>query len=180
MTQEHIHPSIDADYYNWLVSLVSKGKFSDQITYNKLLNHLYDTEFIYIHPKDNSRASDGVDLRYRFARTQGGMPSIMSPCSVLEMMVALAIRCEENIMDDPLIGSRLGQWFWGMVISLGLGSMNDDAYDHDVVQKTLERFLRREYQPNGKGGLFTIRNCDEDLRNAEIWYQLCWYLDCIT
>ena len=37
----------------------------------------------------------------------------------------------------------------------------------------------REYAPDGRGGLFTIRNCEEDLRKVEIWYQLCWYLDTI-
>ena len=36
-------------------------------------------------------------------------------CSVLEMMVALAICCEETYMDNPNIGNRTGQWFWNMV-----------------------------------------------------------------
>lgn len=43
------------------------------------------------------------------------------PCSVLEMIIALAIRLEEHIMDDPDIGNRTGQWFWDMIVSLGLG-----------------------------------------------------------
>ena len=96
------------------------------------------------------------------------------------MMVGLAIRCEETIMDDTNIGDRTGQWFWGMIVNLGLGSMFDNNYDRQLVETNVERFLEREYDYNGKGGLFTIRHCDRDLRDVEIWYQLCWYLDSIT
>ena len=102
------------------------------------------------------------------------------PCSVLEMMIALAIRCEENIMDDPNIGDRTSQWFWGMVVNLGLGSMVDCRFDKQFVDETIRIFLNRKYAPNGNGGLFTIRDCDKDLRKVEIWHQLCWYLDKIV
>ena len=101
------------------------------------------------------------------------------PCSVFEMMVALAQRCEA-VMDDPKIGDRTGQWFWGMIASLGLNGMSDNHYDEKYVKDVINRFLDREYEPNGKGGLFTIRNCEHDLRDVEIWYQLCWYLDTIS
>mgnify|MGYP003235589453 FL=1 len=96
------------------------------------------------------------------------------------MILALAIRCEETIMDDPSIGDRTQQWFWGMITNLGLGSMTDSRFDRDAANDILERFLDREYEPDGKGGLFTVRNCDSDLRDVEIWYQMCWYLNHIT
>ena len=83
-------------------------------------------------------------------------------------------------MDNPAIGDRTAQWFWGMICSLGLNGMRDDRYDYDLVEEKITKFLYREYEPNGKGGLFTIRNCDRDLRNVEIWIQLLWYLDTIT
>jgi hypothetical protein len=94
------------------------------------------------------------------------------------MMVALASECEET-MDDPNVGDRTGQWFWGMIVNLGLGSMADYNFDYDYVDGVIQRFLNREYEPNGRGGLFTIRNCTEDLRTVEIWSQLCWYLGTI-
>jgi hypothetical protein len=102
------------------------------------------------------------------------------PCTVLEMMIALANRCEETIMDDPDIGDRTGQWFWGMITNMGLGSMSDDRYDRRYVEYVITRLLDREYEPDGTGGLFTVRDCDRDMRDVEIWYQLCWYLDSIT
>ena len=99
------------------------------------------------------------------------------PCSVLEMMIALAIRCEEHIMDDPDVGNRTGQWFWNMIMNLGLGSMTDDQFDKRYAEQVIERFLNREYEQDGEGGLFTVKHCKHDLRTVEIWYQMCWYLD---
>lgn len=174
--------NITNEYFEWMFDLMCCGRSSKMI-YRKLLRHLHDTEFIFSIPKDDNRAEDGIDLRYRFAlmRDYDDIEMYLhGPCSILEMMVALAIRCEENIMDNPDIGDRTSQWFWGMVVNLGLGSMSDDKYDENIVTEILDRFVNREYEPNGKGGLFTIRKCKYDLRNVEIWYQLCWYLDNIV
>ena len=176
-------------YFNWLVKLVVGTRFGKGISFNKLLMRLHSTEFIFTMPMDANRASDGVNLRWRYANFKSGnnlrlrddiVVTLEGPCSVLEMMVALAIRCEVDIMDDPTIGDRTGQWFWGMVNNLGLGSMRDDTFDKAYVDECIGRFLDRAYFPDGRGGLFTIRNCDRDLRDVEIWYQLCWYLDSIT
>jgi hypothetical protein len=144
---------------------------------------LHDIEFTWFIPRDDNRADDGIQLRRRYALVMDDMSLqryLKGPCSVLEMMVALAVRCEECIMDDAQIGDRTGHWFWSMIRSLGLSSMNDSSFDSDFVEDVIARFLNREYQPNGEGGLFTIKNCEHDMRTAEIWYQLSWYLVSIT
>lgn len=92
-------------------------------------------------------------------------------------MIALAVRCEEHIMDDPDIGDRTGQWFWNMIVSLGLGSMTDERFDGEYVDEVVDIFLNREYERNGEGGLFTVNDTDRDMRNVEIWYQMHWYLN---
>ena len=175
---------IEDIYFEWMCDLVCGSRFSKTTSYKKLLKYLHLTDFEYIILKDGNRAEDGIDLRYRFAyehsRIKDAESYLQGPCSILEMMVALSIRCEENIMDDPSIGNRTGQWFWGMINSLGLSSMSDDRFDKRYVDHVIERFLSRKYSPNGKGGLFTINNCDQDLRDVEIWYQLCWYLNGIV
>ena len=177
---------VENEYFNWLCGLISEKRRSKEISYRKLLAYLHNTEFIYSIPRDGSRAADGLNLRYRFTYdyTSGDPDDINlylnGPCSVLEMMVALAIRCEEQIMDDPVIGNRTGQWFWGMIVNLGLGSMTDNRFIKSRVEEIVYRFLNREYEPNGKGGLFTVKNAWDDMRDVEIWYQLCWYLDSIT
>lgn len=174
---------IQNEYFEWIFDLVCGKRYSKNVSYRKLLMHMHNTEFIYFIPKDANRAEDGIDLRYRFTLVvdnNNALEYLDGPCSVLEMMVALAIRCEENIMDDPNVGDRTSQWFWGMVVNLGLGSMTDDIFDRRIVDDILDRFLNREYEPNGEGGLFTIKDCEKDLRKFEIWYQLCWYLDSIV
>jgi hypothetical protein len=172
------------DYFNWIIELVCGDIFSRKNSYRKLLSHLHNTEFIWMILRDENRADDGIDLRYRFAREvahedliESIMDDLSGPCSVLEMMVALSIRCEETIMDDTDYGDRTRQWFWGMITNLGLGSMNDLNFDRRVADNIINRFLNRSYEPDGKGGLFTVRNCEQDLRSVEIWCQLLWYLD---
>lgn len=171
-------------YFEWMISAVSPKHMSSSLSYRKLLMHLHNTEFIYSIPRDENRAAGGEALRYRFACEYVDIEDaeyyLSGPCSVLEMMVALAIYCEENIMDNTDYGNRTSQWFWGMITNMGLGSMSDDRYDRTYVDDVLYRFLHREYDPDGKGGLFRVRGCDRDLRKVEIWHQLCWYLDSIV
>lgn len=177
---------VNNEYFEWMYHKVCYRRYADDISYRKLLMQLHSTEFIAHLKSDENRVSDGINLRRRFSEESGFEYDYLSSflgdynCSILEMILALAIRCEETIMDDPLKGDRTGQWFWGMIVSLGLGPMTDINYDKKYVDGILQRFINRHYEPNGKGGLFTIRNCNADLRKVDIWRQLCWYLDSIT
>ena len=171
------------EYFNWLLDFACGKRFARGISYKKLLMHLHNSEYRWYFQEDENRAHDGIYLRWRFACDTGRERSLEideyldGPCSILEMIIALAIRCEETIMDDTRVGDRTGQWFWGMITSLGLGHMTDDNYSKDYVNFVINRFLRNKYESNGKGGLFTIKNCEDDLRSVGIWCQLCWYLD---
>lgn len=171
-------------YFEWMVDLVTGDKFAKAIRYQRLLEHLHGIEFRYHIPKDKNRYVDGIDLRYQFALCSAYddvdyvIDILSGPCSVLEMMLALAIRCEEDV-HNPDIGDRTAQWFWKMIVNLGLGGMYDDVYDSDTVEDIIDTFLDRKYSPDGKGGLFYIPSCEDDLRKVEIWHQMCWYLDCI-
>lgn len=177
-----IRDRINNEYFEWLIDLVCGSRFARQNSFRKLLTRLHSTIFSYSIPNDENRASDGVSLRYRFVLfhdyyQDSDLGYLDRPCSVLEMITALAIRCEEQYMDDPTVGDRTRQWFWGMIVNLGLGDMCDERYDEQYIDTIIDRFLNREYEPDGRGGLFTIPNCEYDLRAVEIWYQLNWYLD---
>lgn len=174
--------SVIRDYTIWLRSLVGDDVF--QSGYGRLFEYLQDREFVYKMRMDINRAVDGINLRRRFVY-EHKYPELIRisdiedgrPCSVLEMMVGLSVRCEETIMFDPDIGDRTGKWFWEMVDSLGLSGMTDDHFDESQANRIINRFLDRDYGPDGEGGLFTMRNCRHDLRKVEIWYQAMWYLD---
>ena len=167
-------------YFDWMYQLVVDDRDSEQ-SYRKLFFNLHGTECTYTIPMDGNRAEDGIDLRYRFGREHLYSDAMVAsylddrPCSILEMMIALSIRCEEHIMDDPDVGDRTGQWFWSMLVSLGLGGMEDRKFDRYFVDETLERFLDRGYERSGEGGLFTVNN-GRDMRRTEIWYQMNYYL----
>lgn len=174
---------LDNLYFNWLYQLVCNDMYSFRTSHRKLLMRLHATDFIWFIDMDINRAYDGMSLRERFEYELSLEPSTMDlyfgsrPCSVLEMMIALAIKCEENIMGDPNYGDRTGQWFWSMVVSLGLGSMTDYRYNKEEVDSVIFRFLTRKYDRDGKGGLFTVPNCGVDMREIEIWRQMCLYLN---
>jgi hypothetical protein len=175
--------SLNREYFRWLCEFVIGESYSKSTSYLKLLRYLYSVEFTYTIGMDGNRAEDGTDLRYRFAEENDYAYPIVTaylddrPCSVLEMMIALAIRCEDRIMADSNEGDRTGQWFWNMVVSLGLGLMTDSRFDEDRAEEIVSRFLNREYARNGKGGLFTVSNRRVDMRSIEIWYQMCMYLE---
>ena len=171
-------------YFDWLYNMMCGQRFADEISFRKLFAYLHRTEFIYLIDRDENRAWDGIDLRYRFALDHDCVDIyeeyLNGPCSVLEMIIALAITCEEHIMDDPAKGDRTGQWFWQMIVNMGLGGMTDEHFDKRYVIDIVDVFLHREYAPDGRGGLFTIEDCDTDLRDVEIIYQLYWYLNSIN
>lgn len=163
-------------YYEWLMNKIQgfgKG-------YSLLLKRLYDTEFTYSFSMDENRYEDGISLRYYFCDDENygeAYKYMTEPCSVLEMMIALASRCEADIMDSPDTGDKTYIWFWRMIDSLHLDNMDDAYYDDSYVDKRLSIFLNRQYRLNGDGGLFTIRNCERDLRKVEIWQQACLYFN---
>ena len=172
------------NYFEFLAGVVSDDRFGKNVTYRRLLMHLHTIEFRWTIKDDSNRANDGVSMRWRFAQETGReryyeeiSECLAGPCTVLEMLVALAVKCEENIMDDPNYGNRTGQWFWKMITNLGLSTMYNNKFDKKIVNIVIEKFLDREDEPNGQGGLFVIRNCRKDLREVPIWQQLCWYLD---
>lgn len=172
---------LQLEYFDWLCNLIGpNGQFW---SYRRLLRYLFETDFDYFVGRDGNRADRGVDLRYKFGEDTGHSQSEVAclvdirECSVLELMVALAIDCEERIMQDHDVGNRTGQWFWEMVINLGLENETDTHFSDKHVRTVIEKFINREYEPSGKGGLFYIPNSDIDMRMIEIWHQLYLYLN---
>jgi len=175
---------IQNEYFEYLYDYVCEGRAHNGISYKKLFMLLHDIEFTFTIDRDSNRASDGIELRRNFAyytKPEEDYDIIVEildkkPCSVLEMMIGLSIRCDEYL-DDPRYGDRLKQWFWTMLKTLGLNMMTDDRFDRNIAEIIILRFLNREYDYDGKGGLFYIPKCNEDLRKLEIWTQLCWFLN---
>lgn len=172
---------MEEDYYIWLKGLASDW-CSAYGSFDKLMSYLYSRTFVCEIPNDNNRAADGLEMRMRFVEETDGYTYrdvhlyLTQPCNMLEMMVALARRCEDYIMSDPDVGDRSGVWFWEMITSMHLDQMTDDIFDGNHAEDAVNMVLEHTYQRNGDGGLFTIADPDRDMRDAEIWYQMNWYL----
>lgn len=180
-----LQDDVKTRYFEWLYSLVYGDNSYSRLSYKKLLLFLHEIDFTYSMDMDRDRALDGIELRHLFGHATGHPKYVIDhelgdkPCSVLEMMVALAYKGEEQIMNDEAYGDRTGQWFWNMIVSLELGSMHDNNFNSSYIYHMVSKFLRREYASNGQGGLFTIDNCKYDLRNIDIWTQYMWYLNTV-
>lgn len=173
------------DYFEWMYRLVC-GEGGRNLSFRKLLMRLYDLDYQYTLPMDENRWTDGVQLRYRYGREHNIPESVIAseldtrPCSMLEMMLALSLRCEETIMIDDHFGDRTGQWFWNMISSLGLGGETDRNFRAAHVDAVVDRFNNRRYSPNGEGGLFRVNDRNINLLNMDIWYQMQAYINDVT
>lgn len=173
--------AIEYEYLEWLVGM-SVDLCSEYGSYKSLFEYLYSREFYSDVGNDCNRAEDGLELRLRFAEQSEYTYHdiylyLTSSCRILEMMVALACRCEEHIMGDPEIGDRTGVWLMTMLDSLGIIELTDENWDESAAKNAIDIFLAHKYKRNGDGGLFRLESQKEDLRTVEIWYQMCWYLD---
>ena len=151
-----------SDYYLWLDSLVNDGNHSN------LIRYLYDQPFIWQFVLDQNRASGGLNLRTKYAFENGlNVQDVgRGPCSVLEMLVALADRMTEVLSSD------IWEWFWVMMRNLGLDRFDDYHFDTNAIRDILDVWLDRKYDSKGNGSLFPLSRYSGDSRNLDIWGQM--------
>lgn len=168
---------LDEMYLEWLYSQVGDTSYANPThTYWNLLKKLSTKPFVCIVERDTNRVEDGLELRERFLReSRVTGPDVQAwmelPCSVLEVMVALSERLAFEGDGEAY------EWFWEMVRNLGLDDYNDRRrFSNRRVDETLDRFINREYEYNGHGGLFPLYDAKEDQRKVELRYQQAAYL----
>jgi len=169
------------NYYNWLVERIT-GKPVSTCQYKKLLRKLYETEFTWIVEGDENRAGDGIALRRQFAEEGGFEQSLNDmPCSVLEMMIALAERIDQGIMRGFGPDYSAYDWFWCMIENLGLDDQNDRRFDQFIVCRAIQNMLDRRYVLGQRGALFVLKNCStfdtKKWHKMEIWLQMTAWLN---
>lgn len=164
------NPVVDNEYYDWLLKKINY----DDTVYDEVLETLFSIEFTWSVANDDNRADDGLVLRSTFMSEEGWNtePWEGDGCSILEMMIALAMRIENDIMWDGC-SDRSAKWFWEMFRNIGL----DEVHNAEDVWDIMETFLLREYNYDGSGGLFPLGDsATKDQREVEIWYQAQLYL----
>lgn len=163
---------VDSEYYDWLLEQIDYFP-GENDTYDDILMLLFNTIFTWTIANDDNRAEDGLQLRSIFMEDEGWNtnPFFEEDCSVLEMMIALSMRIDSDIMWDGE-NNRTSKWFWEMFENLGLHYLEPSDYF-----AALDIFLGRKYDKNGVGGLFPLRkNNTKNQKKVEIWYQAQAYL----
>lgn len=170
---------IEDRYIDWL----KRQAMGQDRSYDILLDFLYNKPFTYTVRMDENRAEDGIELRYLFGSENGiDYEDIVSSldfgrdCSMLEMMVGLARRCESQIMIDMEEGEQPERWFGVMLTNLGLIEQTNEHFDREEAEFVTDRFLARQYSYYGDGSLFSVCRPRYDMRKTDLWYQAMWYL----
>lgn len=162
------------DYFLWLCNKVD---CRDRIEYEDVLLLLYSTDFYSLVPYDDNRAFDGLHLRVEYyEETQTHIPrhDIRNhiPCNLLELILGVAIRMSYVIFDPAVEDEEdIIHYFWLLISNLRL-----EPGKHMTNSIIIERFLERQYKPNGEGGLFPLKYPKRNMKNIEIWYQMMEYI----
>lgn len=174
------HNDISRRYFEWLYDLGFHVSKRNHISYKKVAWLLFDTEFTWTIPLDENRASDGLYLRIEFANDvygdSGMAKNIHGGCSVLELMVGLALRAERDFTGTMAGKPDIHHWISDMFSSTGLVEYDDNNFDHPRVSRIVSTVIDRTYSKNGKGGLFYIPKVDADMTELELWSQLMRYI----
>lgn len=194
----------NSSYLNWIIEQITpknpiaseyafpywKGNIPDvnPNLYSSLIVRLDSIPFKYnkLFPLDENRLIDGIDFRKSYEREfEVDLKRPPNECSFLEMMVALSSRLENEITSGAGMSSKIGWWFWYMIESMNLIILSDVLFDQDsesanlYLNEALNIMEDRLYEPDGRGGLFTIcrKSGQYDMRRLQIWDQAMVFLD---
>lgn len=124
--------SIPADelYLHWLIDQVTTPGAVKR--YDRILKLLYSQPYIPVHPMDENRAIDGIDLRQEWLSLYDKHAYIYDgwceePCSLLEMLIGLAKRAAftASSMSEP-------EWFHHILENLNL-KIDDLSFDENLT-----------------------------------------------
>lgn len=136
--------------------------------YTLLMRKLHDIDFTWTIERDENRMKDGLALRYDFFDENEVDGGFIRPCSVLEMLIGLSLRLECDYIGDPGDPHPV-DIFWKMICNLGLAEFYDTFFDERKVQKIVDIWMKRQYDSDGKGGIFPLNYVTFDSRKEEIW-----------
>lgn len=163
--------SLDDQYLEWLYNVV--GRRTGNVNHWQLLHAMNNYDFIMLVPNDDNRSRDGETLRKDFSEDTQARPSytwMNTTCTVLEMTIGVAYHLSFEL------DGEVGKWFWHLVDNLGLSRYTDSRFNQSAVDEVLERLVWRQYNYDGNGGLFPLKQPHEDQRHVEIWFQMEAYM----
>ena len=140
------------------------------------MEQLFDSPFEAVLDRDINRIDDCLSLREQFFYEKGVNGSFIEkdPC-ILELLVSLSVRIDNEYLGNPN-DPHPEIMLWEMICNLGLDKFDNSHYNGDKIYKILGVLVGRQYDFNGKGGLFPLKNVCFDQKNVEIVGQMKAYL----
>ena len=181
------------DYFDYLYSI----GFDDDGDHERLARLLFEIPYEWENDRDENRMWDGVEMRreyeevckidrsYDISRCLNG-----DACTMLEFFVGFAYRLvrdmfNHDIFDMSYIPKLIKMWFdedhldiWRFVNE----EMDEDEEGvSEAVVDQLDIWVHCNYEYDGScGGLFIIRDPEEDIRYTEMWVQASWWYNDFT
>lgn len=161
-----------SNYIDWV--LKDKLSLTDKEAkqYKYIVLTLTNVEFVWRHPMDENRAIDGLELRDDFEYETGEYldksSGLMPNCTFFEMLAALAIRCENQLMRNLSMGDRTSKWFFEFLDNLGL--LDGDLRENDI------KSIANDFM-DGNIDMFPLKNKGIKQKNEQIWKQLSAYIN---
>lgn len=171
---------MDELWDDYLQYLLWRGNLERLTRYGRLFEILHHMEFRYIIERDENRDADGADLRdgydvpndYSVEEDEAFMAHWTS---VLEVLLALAIRVDDEYIGDPS-EEHPEKFFMEMIKNLGLDIFKGNRYREDDVHRIVDKWLDRGFARNGVGSPFPLHHSRRDQRRLEMWDQMQAYI----
>lgn len=173
---------IKESYLSWLCSIAGAENNAFGNRYYILFKTLHEIPFTVIIDRDNNRLNDALKLREMFKdNTCYAIYDCIDalPVSFLELLISLALRMEFIISSSEDIDETC-KWVWILLENLNLEWFDDITWDDNSeveVHYICQRVMDRTYEFDGKGGIFPLKACKDDLRGVELWYQMNYFLN---
>lgn len=167
-----------SEYYDWMTAQIGGDSYCG--LYSKLLHYLDGRPFYWKIPLDDNRAGDALDMRQDYADSglySGGFvdnSGEMGSPSVLEVLVALAMRIDHDIMWDEKKGDQSYKWFWIMIRNLGI-DFDDSMFNKNkaYISRQVTHWLERA----GDVWLFPLKGYSvKEMQKMDIWMQMNHYV----
>jgi len=178
-------------YFNYLMSLISSDEVNAAQEYYNLCLLFFETPFTVLNPMDENRVQkaeemrdiwlDNIKVKDERLKLEYANDLAVSPTSFLEVLVAMCVNAEDQILSAPNTASTL---FWDLVDNLveygtfgtayhkASDILTDEkwcAFTESTMKASIKKVLTRTYHEDGKGGLFPMKKPHKNQRKLDMW-----------
>lgn len=147
-------------------------------SYTKVLKKLDDIVYRSntvpsIKQFNNNRIANVYEFRNDYNIYRSTAPT------VLEILVVLAIRIDDEFLYTNERGNNPADWFWVMLECMGLTQYSDEVFDASDVELIIYNFMDNNYLPDGTGSVGHVP-AHLDARDMDLWSISTNYVTLLT